>query len=132
MNIEATKLELIKLIADEQSVRLLEQVRLFFKKTAKPKARTKNGKAKPDSGIVKEADKPPLPNIEPELKKDKLTSPSELLQIAKQPTPATIDIEQLKKEQGYDPNKLWELMKDWDYSLFEDQSLKELLDTLTP
>ncbi len=130
MNIEATKLELIKLIADEQSERLLEQVRLFFKKAEKAdKSISKKGKttqavAKQDAASSPEGNGQPPADANREL--------LDMYEIAKQPMPYFISVEELAKEQGYDPNKLWEVMKDWDYSLFEDQTLEELLNSLTP
>ena len=136
MNIEATKLELIKLIADEQSERLLEQVRAFFRKEAKQQ---KTKAANPENGKAKTANKAGNGNSnstnqdaeKPEGKR-KFISEAELLELAKIPTPVSIDIEQLANEQNYDGRRLEELMKNWDFSLFEDQSLKELLDSLTP
>jgi phosphoenolpyruvate carboxylase len=130
MNIEATKLELIKLIADEQSERLLEQVRLFFKKVEKAgqpiskKTKTTQTAAKKVAPNLSNGNAQPPSNAS----KEQL----DMYEIAKQPMPYFISVEELAKEQGYDPNKLWEVMKDWDYSLFEDQTLEELLNSLTP
>jgi len=54
-----------------------------------------------------------------------------ILAIGRQPMPDHIDLEELKKEQGYDPKKLAETLKNWDYSLFADDSLEDLLNSLT-
>ena len=59
------------------------------------------------------------------------TSVEDWLQLAKQPTPKTLDVEQLAKEQGYDPKKLWEAFADIDPKNWEDESLEELLNSLT-
>ncbi|MFK7980349.1 MAG: hypothetical protein AB8G86_10235 [Saprospiraceae bacterium] len=40
-------------------------------------------------------------------------------------------LEQLKKEQGYDPKKLTKMWENWDYALFADDSLEDLLNSLT-
>ncbi len=51
-----------------------------------------------------------------------------LMEIAKQPTPDHIPLEQLIKEQNYDPRKLAETLKNWDYSLFDDDpTVEEIL-----
>ncbi|MEM6321231.1 MAG: hypothetical protein AAF960_26475, partial [Bacteroidota bacterium] len=55
---------------------------------------------------------PELPIEDPELEK--------MWAIAQQPIPESIDLEELKKEQGYDPKSLSKTLEDWDYSLFED------------
>lgn len=126
MNIEATKLELIKLIAEEQSEQLLEQVRLFFRKTGKTVQKTNKAEQSP----VQEATSKQANQQEEPLSQ----APEEALDIhelAKQPMPLFISVEALAKEQGYDGAQLRKLMDEWDYSLFEDQTLAELLNSLT-
>ncbi len=46
------------------------------------------------------------------------------------PTPYHIPIEQLAKEQGYSSEKLSQAIKEFDYSLFEGESLEEMLNDL--
>ncbi len=110
MNIEASKLELIKLIADVQSEQLVEQLKKMVKFWEK-KAAAGNGAA-----FVT-----PLEREEPEW-----------LRLAKQPMPEHISLEELAKQQNYSGEKLRQAFQEWDYSLFEDQSLEELLNSLTP
>ena len=47
------------------------------------------------------------------------TSAEDWLQLAKQPTPKTLDVEQLAKEQGYDPAKLRAVLENWNYAIWE-------------
>ncbi len=54
-----------------------------------------------------------------------------LHRMAKEPTPYHIPIEQIVKEQGYISEKLSEAIKNFDHSLFEDESLEDMLNTLT-
>lgn len=54
-----------------------------------------------------------------------------LLQIGKSPIPESIDLEYLKKEQKYNPKTLTETLKNWDYDLFKDDTLEDLLKALT-
>ncbi|NJN78698.1 MAG: hypothetical protein HC803_10555 [Saprospiraceae bacterium] len=51
--------------------------------------------------------------------------------MAKQPTPKRISAEQLIKEQGFDSEAFGEALDNIDHSLFEDETLEELLNTLT-
>ncbi|GEM_PF-3780992 len=119
MNLTATKLELIKLIADVQSESLLEQVKQFFKQKEKEMAAAATS---PD----------PKHKGEKETPKKNGKDSDALRQMAAQPTPAFLDLAQLKKEQGYDSARLGEILKNWDYRMFEDQPLEELLNSLTP
>jgi hypothetical protein len=107
MDIQATKIELIKMIAEIESEKLLRTLQQFLKKEIK--AEKSNGKT-------------PSPPSEPE---------PEWLALARQPMPDYIDLEELKKEQGYSTEKLFEHLRNFDHSLFEDQSLEELLNSLT-
>lgn len=126
MNIEATKLELIKLIAEEQSEQFLEQVRLFFRKSGKQvKLNNKTVQSNIPSDVsnsVTQHENPSNPAPEEEL---------DIHELAKQPMPYFISVEELAKEQGYDGKNLRKVMDNWDYSMFEDQSLEELLSSLT-
>ncbi|MGB1242732.1 MAG: hypothetical protein ACPG49_09430 [Chitinophagales bacterium] len=54
-----------------------------------------------------------------------------LHRIAQQPTPYHIPIEQIAKKQGYSSEKLSEAIKSIDHSLFEDESLEDMLNDLT-
>jgi hypothetical protein len=55
----------------------------------------------------------------------------QLIELAKQPTPKRISAEQLIEEQGFDMNKFNEALDNFDDSIFEDETLEELLNTLT-
>ncbi|MGB1243371.1 MAG: hypothetical protein ACPG49_12660 [Chitinophagales bacterium] len=48
--------------------------------------------------------------------------------ISKEPMPESIS---LAKQQGYSSRRIDKTLKSWDYKLFEDQSLEELLNSLT-
>jgi len=120
MNIEASKLELIKLIADEQSEVLIERLKQVFKQEKKAAAqgrKTETAGSQPEKASAA---------------KDGAEDRESLWQSASQPIPAHITFEELAREQNYDGEKLRKAFKEWDYSLFEDQSLEELLNSLTP
>lgn len=124
MNIEATKLELIKLIADEQSELLLEQVRLFFKKVEKKEASISKSAKDGNKAIT-------------ENKKDSNGKPlimdadqGMLRALASQPTPQSIDLEQLKKEQSYDTMKMAAHFRTLDRASWKDENVAELLEIL--
>jgi hypothetical protein len=106
MNIQATKLELIKMIMDIENEQMLSRLKNFINQTDKKE------KLSPSDSRVEE----PEP---------------EWLEMAKQPAPASIDLDDLAKNQGYDAQKLKMTFDNWDYSLFEDESLDELLNSLT-
>ena len=108
MDIQATKSELIKMIMGIESEQLLKKVKELLKREVK---NMPNGA-------------PPPVGSEPEPEPDWLA-------LAREPMPETIDLDELAKEQGYDGKKLQETLDNWDYSLFEDQSLEELLNSLT-
>ena len=55
----------------------------------------------------------------------------ELIELAKEPTPEHISAEQLIREQGFDMTAFNEALDDVDDSLFEDETLEELLNTLS-
>lgn len=50
---------------------------------------------------------------------------------AKEPTPYHIPLEQVAKEQGYSTKKFLEAMDNIDHSLFEDETLEEMLNALS-
>jgi hypothetical protein len=124
MNIEATKLELIKLIADEQSERLLEQVRLFFKKSGKKEALISKAAKDVNKAITENkkdsSGKPPINDADQ----------GSLKALASQPTPQSIDLEQLKKEQGYDTMKMAAHFRTLDRVAWKDENVAELLEIL--
>lgn len=71
---------------------------------------------------------PPITPKEADNNEQPETSLTILMELARQPIPDAIDLEQLKKAQGYDSQKLMETMKNWDYSLFaDDPSIEEIL-----
>jgi hypothetical protein len=51
--------------------------------------------------------------------------------LAKQPTPEHIPLEEIAKEQGYNSKKLGKTLENIDYELFADESLEDMLNTLT-
>jgi hypothetical protein len=51
--------------------------------------------------------------------------------LAKQPTPKRISAEQLIEEQGFDNEAFGKALDNINHSLFEDETLEELLNTLT-
>lgn len=108
MDIQATKIELIKIIADIESERLIEKLKNFLKRETRP---TTNGPTpSPDE----------LHDAEPEW-----------IRLAREPMPEHLDLDTLAKEQGYSTEKLFETLRNFDHTLFEDQSLEELLNSLT-
>ena len=54
-----------------------------------------------------------------------------LMEIARQPTPEHIPLEKLIKEQNYDSKNLAKTLENWDYELFADDPLEDLLNSLT-
>lgn len=55
----------------------------------------------------------------------------ELIELAKYPTPEHISAEQLIEEQGFDSEALGDVVKNIDHSLFEEETLEEMLNSLT-
>jgi hypothetical protein len=106
MDIQATKSELIKLIMGIESEQLLKKVRNYLKQEVR----------KEPNGA------PPSVVSEPE---------PDWMVLAKLPMPDSIDLDELAKEQGYDGKRLSEHLKTFDHSLFEEQTLEELLNSLT-
>ena len=93
---------------DIESEKLLKKVKNFLKQEVKNEP---NGA-------------PPLIAFEPEPEPGWMA-------LAKQPMPESIDLDELAKEQGYDGKRLQATFDNWDYDLFADQSLEELLNSLT-
>jgi hypothetical protein len=56
---------------------------------------------------------------------------AKLHRMAKAPTPDHIPLEVVAEKQGYDSDKLGEILDDIDYDLFADESLEDMLNTLT-
>ena len=74
------------------------------------------------------------PPITPEKEGEDLQKETELaalMEIAREPTPDYIPLEQLMKEQNYDPRDLAKTLENWDYELFADDPLEDLLNSLT-
>jgi histidinol dehydrogenase len=59
------------------------------------------------------------------------TDLEKLDELTKQPTPKHISLEVLAKEQGYSSEKFRKALKEIDHSLYEDETLEEMLNTLT-
>lgn len=55
----------------------------------------------------------------------------EWLTLAKELTPKTLDVEKVAREQGYDPNRLWEVLDRINPDVWADESLEDLLNSLT-
>lgn len=107
MDVANIKLEIIKLIGDLQNETILKWILQFLKK----KPSTSTSKSIPPTDTEKEL--------------------AELHKIAKEPIPESIDLEQLKIEQQYNPKALFSTLNNWDYKLFEEDSLEEMLNTLS-
>ena len=110
MDIANIKLEIIRLIGELQNERFLKWLLSVLKKTPTPV--------------------PTPPPIEPQQTEN--AALAEAHQLARQPIPESIDLEQLKIEQGYDPIKLSNYWKNFDHRLFDDEPpLEEMLKMLT-
>lgn len=102
---------MIKIISDLQNEKLLNWLLYFLRR-------------KPDVSSDE------LPTDVAEIELD--DSLAELHELARQPIPESIDLETLKKEQGYDPKRLAQTWKDFDHSLFDDEPpAEELVKMLT-
>ena len=67
------------------------------------------------------------PNLKPIYQND-----DDILAIAKEPIPDYISPEQIAAEQGISSSEgFWKVMDNWDYELFADESLEDMLNTLT-
>ncbi|MEZ4887293.1 MAG: hypothetical protein R3E32_21355 [Chitinophagales bacterium] len=51
--------------------------------------------------------------------------------LSNEPMPKTIDLDILVREQNYSHQALKTTLQSWDYPLFEDQNLEDLLNSLT-
>ncbi len=105
MDIQASKIELIKMIADIESERLIEKLKKFLRQEIK------NGKNGNAPSLVEE----PEP---------------EWLTLAKQPMPDHLDLDAISKEQGYDPQKLSDFFKNRDRNIWNDENFEELVELL--
>ena len=54
-----------------------------------------------------------------------------LHELAKQPTPKHIPLEVLAREQGYSSNNFKKTLERIDHTIYEDETLEEMLNTLT-
>jgi len=81
-----------------------------------------------DASIIQQV-KSLLQSINSQTLKFKSVEP-DWVAISKEPIPESISLDSLAKQQGYSSSKLDETLKSWDYKLFEDQSLEELLNSL--
>ncbi len=107
MDIQTTKIELIKMIADIESEKLIGKLKKFLQREIKA------GPNGTTDSVVSEPEEP------------------EWLRLGKQPMPDDLDIDAIAKEQGYDGKRLSEHLRNFDHSLFEEQTLEELLNSLT-
>lgn len=107
MDIQADKKELIKMIAAIESERLIIKLKKFLQREIKNEP---NGTP---NAVASEPDEPAW------------------VRLAREPMPDTLDVDAIAKEQGYDGNRLMETLRNWDQTPFEDQTLKELLNSLT-
>ena len=106
MDIQTTKLELIRMVMETENRELLAEIWQMCKRAIK-----ENG-----------GDEHPANVAEPE---------PEWLTLAKQPMPDDLDIDAIAEEQGYSAEKLFETLRNLDRSVFEDEPLEELLNALT-
>lgn len=103
MNIESAKLKIIQIITNIQSETLVSRILLFVTQfVEKPQTELKN---------------------EEREKYDPLA-------IARIPTPETISLEELRKENGYSTTKLRKAHAQIDTDLWADESLEELLEAI--
>ena len=107
MNIQTTKLELIKIITNLQDESLLTNIYLFVKRIIGPK---------------KSVPPKETPTKDKELE--------ELLAIGRTPMPEKLDLEELKREQNYDSKKLGIFLDNLDRSIWEGENQDELLQLL--
>ncbi len=119
MDIFATKMELIKIITDSESERLLHTLKEVIKEFSIENNYT----------ILKK--KLPVKNRQKQKRRNQILKPTEIIALAKEPTPETADLEQLKKEQGYSTEKLFDFLDNLDRSIWEGEDLRELSAMLT-
>jgi hypothetical protein len=110
MNLTLEQAELAKEIFQIEDAELLQKVALSVKNTIAKYKRS----------------------IEVEHKTETAKTELEKLhELAKQPTPKHIPLEVLAKEQGFSNEKFAQALDNVDDSLFEEDNLEELLETLT-
>lgn len=102
MDIENTKLKIIQIITNIQSEALVSKIFLF---------------------VTQFIEKPPAPKQE-DTPIEKEYDP---LAVARIPTPESTSLEDLKKESGYDIQKLRQAHTQLDTSIWADEDLEELL-----
>jgi hypothetical protein len=105
MNLSFKQVEIAKSLFEIEDAKFLDEIQAMIWNYRKKKT-NKNGVSKVDKDL------------------------EALHELAKQPTPDHIPLEQLAKEQGYDSDKLGEILNDIDYELFEDESLEDMLKDL--
>jgi hypothetical protein len=109
MNAAIKKAELVKTLFQIEDAQLLDVVMLSIEQTIlkyKHSAKAKNGIKTPKSELEK------------------------LHELARQAIPKHIPLKVLAKEQGCSSEKLREKLKSFDHSLYEDEPLEEMLNTL--
>lgn len=105
MNVTVKQAELAKTLFQIEDVRILEEIALSIEQTILKYQR--------------------LPKQTPKTEVEKL------LELAKQPTPKHIPLEVLAKEQRYSSKKLGKTLRSFDHTLFADEDLEDMLNTLT-
>ena len=110
MNATIKQAELMKILFQIEDIELLEKITLSVEETImkyKRSPKKENSEKTPKSELEK------------------------LHELARQPTPKHIPLEVLAKEQGYSSKKLRETLNNFDHALFADESLEDMLNTLT-
>ena len=105
MDIESAKLKIIQIITNTQSETLVSKILLF---------------------VTQFIEKPSNQNQE-NFEQENIQVEYDPLAIARIPTPESTSLEDLKRESGYDINKLREAHAQIDTSIWADEDLEELL-----
>ena len=106
MDIQAAKLELIRMIADIENEALLKKLKALLINAVKGK----------EVHVFQE---------------DAVSYIPEWLEIVREPIPESIDLKELARSQKYDPKKLAFFFANLDRNAWKDENVKELLDSLT-
>ena len=112
MDIQAVKLEIIKIIADIQGERLLNSVKALLKPSVTDKPAPLPQPASPDPKVLEE------------------TPEQELLRLGKQPIPKTIDVVELARQQNYDGKRLSHRLRNIDRSIWKEEEFPELVEII--
>lgn len=112
MNVTLKQAELAKTLFQIEDNQLLNKIERFIQE------------------VIKDAQKVEEPVVHYTLKKTK-NEVDALIELAKNPTPEHITAEQLIKEQGFDNEGLGDVIKNINHSLFEEETLEEMLNSLT-